>query len=126
VPPHVAVWRSVRVHGETKTERSRRTLGLPAVAAQALRAWTASQAGERLAAGDNWQDTGLAFTNHRGPGKRQLIPADPASHHPKRPSVRHHQFRTLPNRNWWSGAGPAGRRTQIFQFWYLRSHRMTV
>jgi hypothetical protein len=23
VPPHVAVWRSVRVHGETKTERSR-------------------------------------------------------------------------------------------------------
>ena len=30
VPPHVAVWRSVRVHGETKTERSRRTLGLPA------------------------------------------------------------------------------------------------
>ena len=30
IPPHVAVWRSVRVHGETKTERSRRTLGLPA------------------------------------------------------------------------------------------------
>jgi hypothetical protein len=25
VPPHVAVWRSVRVHGDTKTERSRRT-----------------------------------------------------------------------------------------------------
>ena len=38
VPPHVAVWRSVRVHGETKTERSRRTLGLPAAAVQALRA----------------------------------------------------------------------------------------
>jgi len=52
VPPHVAVWRSVRVHGETKTERSRRTLGLPAVAVQALRAWSDSQAGERLAAGD--------------------------------------------------------------------------
>jgi integrase len=29
VPPHVAVWRSVRTHGETKTERSRRTLALP-------------------------------------------------------------------------------------------------
>jgi integrase len=66
VPPHVAVWRSVRVHGETKTERSRRTLGLPQVAAQALRAWSRSQAGERLAAGDDWQDTGLAFTNHLG------------------------------------------------------------
>jgi integrase len=66
VPPHVAVWRSVRVHGETKTERSRRTLGLPAVAVQALRAWSGSQAGERLAAGDDWQDTGLVFTNHLG------------------------------------------------------------
>jgi integrase len=66
VPPHVAVWRSVRVHGETKTERSRRTLGLPAVAVQALRAWADSQAGERRAAGDGWQDTGLVFTNHLG------------------------------------------------------------
>jgi integrase len=38
VPPHVAVWRSVRVHGETKTQRSRRTLGLPQMAVEALRA----------------------------------------------------------------------------------------
>ena len=66
VTPHVAVWRSVRVHGETKTERSRRTLGLPAAAVQALRAWTGSQAGERLAAGQSWQDTGLVFTSHLG------------------------------------------------------------
>ena len=51
VPPHVAVWRSVRVHGETKTERSRRTLGLPAVAVEALRAWLDCQADEQLAAG---------------------------------------------------------------------------
>jgi len=66
VPPHVAVWRSVRVHGETKTERSRRTLGLPAAAVQALRAWSDSQAEEQLAAGDDWQDTGLVFTSHQG------------------------------------------------------------
>src|SRR6185437_5316806 len=66
VPPHVAVWRSVRVHGETKTERSRRTLGLPAAAVQALRAWSASQAEEQLAAGQSWQDTGLVFTSHLG------------------------------------------------------------
>src|SRR6516165_4151817 len=66
VPPHVAVWRSVRSHGETKTERSRRTLGLPAVAVQALRSWAGSQAGGRRAAGDDWQDTGLVFTNHLG------------------------------------------------------------
>ena len=66
VPPHVAVWRSVRTHGETKTERSRRTLALPAVAVHALRAWADSQADERLAAGEHWQDTGLVFTNHLG------------------------------------------------------------
>ena len=66
VPPHVAVWRSVRVHSDTKTERSRRTLGLPAAAVQALHAWSESQAGERLAAGDDWQDTGLVFTTHHG------------------------------------------------------------
>ena len=66
VPPHIAVWRSVRTHGETKTERSRRTLGLPAAAVQALRAWSGSQADERLAAGDDWQDTGLVFTTHHG------------------------------------------------------------
>jgi integrase len=62
----VAVWRSVRTHGETRTERSRRTLALPTVAVQALRAWSGSQAGERLAAGERWQDTGLVFTSHLG------------------------------------------------------------
>jgi len=66
VPPHVAVWRSVRSHGETKTERSRRTLGLPQLAAEALRALRQSQAGEGLAAGEAWQDTGLVFTTHLG------------------------------------------------------------
>src|SRR5256884_1588274 len=66
VPPHIAVWRSVRMHGETKTERSGRTLGLPAAAVQALRAWSASQAEEPLAAGDGRQDTGLVFTSHHG------------------------------------------------------------
>ena len=66
VPPHVAVWRSVRVHGETKTERSRRTLGLSQMAVEALRGLLNSQADERLLAGDRWQDTGLVFTPHLG------------------------------------------------------------
>jgi integrase len=66
VPPHVAVWRSVRAQGETKTERSRRTLALPRMAVEALRDWADSQAGERLAAGEGWQDTGLVFTTHYG------------------------------------------------------------
>src|SRR5215468_1713083 len=56
VPPHVAVWRSVRTHGETKTERSRRTLGLPLLAVQALRALLEAQAAERLLADERWQD----------------------------------------------------------------------
>jgi integrase len=35
-PASVAVWRSVRAHGDTKTPASRRTLGLPAFTAQAI------------------------------------------------------------------------------------------
>ena len=66
VPPHVAVWRSVRLHGETKTERSRRTLGLPQLAADALRALLESQTEERLLADERWQHTGLVFTTHLG------------------------------------------------------------
>ena len=66
VPPHVAVWRSVRAHGETKTERSRRTLALPQIAAAALRQWRDSQAEERRAAADGWQHTGLVFTTRSG------------------------------------------------------------
>lgn len=36
--PHVQVWRSVRAHGDTKTEKSRRTLALPRLAVDALEA----------------------------------------------------------------------------------------
>ena len=66
-PAQVAVpLRSVRVHGETKTERSRRTLGLPQVAANALRDLLAVQAREQAEAGEHWQDTGLVFTTQHG------------------------------------------------------------
>jgi integrase len=66
VPPHVAVWRSVRVHGETKTQRSRRSLGLPQMAVEALHALSESQAQERAMADERWQDSGLVFTTHVG------------------------------------------------------------
>jgi integrase len=66
VPPHIAVWRSVRVHGETRTERSRRTLALPRLAVQALRALRDAQDRERALAGDRWRDNGLVFTSHLG------------------------------------------------------------
>ena len=66
LPPHVAVWRSVRAHGETKTERSRCTLALPQMAAAALREWRESQANERRAAGDDWHHEELVFTTQLG------------------------------------------------------------
>lgn len=61
-----AVWRSVRALGDTKTERSRRTLGLPEMAVDALRAHKKRQAGERLAAGAEWSDQGLVFCTRTG------------------------------------------------------------
>jgi integrase len=62
----VFVWRSVRVHGETKTERSRRTLELPRIAVNALSGWRLAQADECLTAGTLWQDTDLVFTTSIG------------------------------------------------------------
>ncbi|MES9541826.1 tyrosine-type recombinase/integrase [Actinomadura sp. NPDC000600] len=60
------VWRSVRTHGDTKTKKSRRTLELPAQAADALRRHHARQAVQRLKAGEVWQDNGLVFCTRAG------------------------------------------------------------
>ena len=62
----IYVWRSVRADGDTKTEKSRRTLELPGQAADALREHRARQARERLAAGPLWQDHGLVFASQAG------------------------------------------------------------
>ena len=66
VPPHVAVWRSVRAGGDTKTRRSRRTLALPKRCVDALRDLRDRQDQEREAAGSRWQDNGLVFTTRYG------------------------------------------------------------
>ena len=66
VPASAAVWRSVRAHADTKTEKSRRTLGLPQMAADALRAHNMRQAEERLAAGGQWSDHDLVFSTRTG------------------------------------------------------------
>ena len=66
VPPSVAVWRSVREGGDTKTAKSRRTLALPKAAVQALRDHRKRQAEDRLAAGSLWQDHGLVFASAIG------------------------------------------------------------
>jgi integrase len=66
VPPHVAVWRSVRTGGDTKTSKSRRTLALPKRCIDALRELRARQDRERSTAGTRWHDTGLVFTSRYG------------------------------------------------------------
>jgi integrase len=73
VPPHVDVWRSVRAHAGTKTKKSRRSLGLPKMAAEVLREHLQRQADARLRAGVLWQDNGLVFTTAHG---TQLDAAD--------------------------------------------------
>jgi len=62
----VAVWRSDRAGGDTKTPKSRRTLRLAQIAVDALRQRKAAQAAERLKVGELWRDTGLVFTTTIG------------------------------------------------------------
>ena len=66
VPASVAVWRSVRSHGDTKTDKSRRTLALPEMAVTALRAHRTRQAGDQAAAGRTWSDRDLVFPARTG------------------------------------------------------------
>ncbi|MGI8422981.1 MAG: tyrosine-type recombinase/integrase [Chloroflexota bacterium] len=54
------------VIAEPKTDRSRRSLHLPAVSVAALHKHRAAQLQERLLAGTRWQDTGLVFTTTIG------------------------------------------------------------
>ena len=62
----ISVWRSVRAHGDTKTNRSRRTLRIPQIAVEALQAQLRRQAEERSRAGELWQEHGLVFTTTVG------------------------------------------------------------
>jgi integrase len=66
MPPHVAVWRSVRSHGGTKTERSKRTLALPDFVADALREHRIRQSAERMRAGLRWKEHDLVFASTTG------------------------------------------------------------
>jgi integrase len=66
VPPSMAVWRSVRATGDTKTRRSRRTLALPARCVDVLSQHRRTQAQLRGEAGEKWIDLGLVFTTRHG------------------------------------------------------------
>ncbi|MGW6518508.1 site-specific integrase [Streptomyces sp. NPDC054962] len=62
-PPHIAVWRSVRKSGDTKTRKSRRTLALPARCVEALWQQFEDQGWYRLAADEKWEEHGLVFSS---------------------------------------------------------------
>ena len=85
VPPSVAVWRSVRQGGDTKTAKSRRTLALPQTAVQALREHRKRQAEDRLAAGALWQDHGLVFASASEHSWMQQTSDASSARSPKRP-----------------------------------------
>ncbi|MFC4111092.1 site-specific integrase [Nonomuraea zeae] len=63
VPPHIAVWRSVRNGGDTKTRKSRRTLALPRRCVDALIEQRATQQEEQ---GTTWSQCGLVFASAAG------------------------------------------------------------
>jgi integrase len=62
----VFVWRSDRAGSDTKTAKSRRTLALARRCVTALREQRTRQAGDRLAAGQLWQDHNLVFASTVG------------------------------------------------------------
>ncbi len=64
--PTIHVWTSVRGDGDTKTQRSRRSLELPRIAIKAITAHKTMQARERLAAAGLWQDNDLVFCTRHG------------------------------------------------------------
>jgi len=72
VPPYMAVWRSVRSGGDTKTKKSRRTLEPPQRCVEALKVHQLDQAPDRTVAGERWQEHGLVFPSKVG------TPLDPS------------------------------------------------
>lgn len=66
IPASAAVWRSVRSHGDIKTEKSRRTLALPQMAVDALKIHQKRQAEDRLTVGTGWSNQDLVFATKIG------------------------------------------------------------
>ncbi|MFC4948111.1 site-specific integrase [Pseudonocardia sp. GCM10023141] len=60
------VWRSVRVGGDTKTGKSRRTLAMPGRCIAGLERQRVRQDAARSAAGPRWRDGGLVFASQVG------------------------------------------------------------
>lgn len=66
LPPYVEVLRSVRVKGDTKTKRSRRSLALPGRCVAVLREHRIRQDAQRARAGERWEEHDLVFASEVG------------------------------------------------------------
>ncbi|MBE1877838.1 tyrosine recombinase XerC [Myceligenerans pegani] len=65
-PPHIEVWRADRLGGDTKTPKSRRTLGISGYAATVLRKHRDDQDEARRRAGERWKEANLVFPSEVG------------------------------------------------------------
>jgi len=66
VLPSIAVWRSVRAGGDTKTRKSRRTLALPTRCVTALQTHRVNQDAARKRADHRWQEHNRVFASAVG------------------------------------------------------------
>lgn len=66
VPPSIMVWHSVRDDGDTKTQKSRRTLALPVRCVEALKAHGLLQNLSREGTDRGWEDDDLVFATADG------------------------------------------------------------
>ncbi len=80
---------------EPKTERSRRTLGLPNLLIPILRRQRARQAQDRLLSGTRWQESGLTFTNTNGGPLDPGVLGDEFKATLKRAGLPHMHFQDL-------------------------------
>lgn len=64
--PYVEVWRSVRVGGDVKTRKSRRTLAISGYVVAVLERHRQDQAGWRAQAGARWEENDLVFPSRLG------------------------------------------------------------
>ncbi|MFL6074340.1 MAG: tyrosine recombinase XerC [Mycobacteriales bacterium] len=104
----IYVWRSVRAGGDTKTQKSRRSLAISKRSVNALYRQEAEQRAARQAAGNAWQEHGLVFTSKVGTpldasnvrkGFRKVVTTaglDPAEWTPR--ELRHSFVSLLSNR----------------------------
>ena len=81
----IYVWRSVREDGDTKTEKSRRTLELPDQAATPSGRCTSTPGGPPARGRPAWRDHGLVFCTRVGTPLLPATSGDPSGRSPKRP-----------------------------------------